>query len=171
MIVVNKFKTALFRFFERAFSFEHDIDLNDEVEVLFRRNIVIKNIIFVANLVYTLILFIISIGDPSNGNWLWSVIPLPFTFVINYTINKIIKSSVTARNNYFVLGIDLRQKAGVTANVGNVTFYEVSAKKMSPKFRELLVGMTVTCQGIIEYIGFHGLSLLLSCENFLTLLF
>ena len=92
MIVVNKFKTALLRFFKRAFSFEHDIDLNDEVEVLFRRNIVIKNIIFVANLVYTLILFIISIGDPSNGNWLWSVIPLPFTFVINYTINKVIKS-------------------------------------------------------------------------------
>ena len=79
-------------FFERNFSFEHGVDLNDEVEVLFRRNIVIKNIIFVSNIVYSLILFLVSIGDPSNGNWLWSVIPFPLTFVINQTIKKIIYS-------------------------------------------------------------------------------
>lgn len=79
-------------FFERNFSFEHGVDLNDEVEVLFRRNIVIKNIIFVSNIVYSLILFLVSIGDPSNGNWLWTVIPFPLTFVINQTIKKIIYS-------------------------------------------------------------------------------
>ena len=79
-------------FFERNFSFEHGVDLNDEVEVLFRRNIVIKNIIFVSNMVYSIILFLVSIGDPSNGNWLWSVIPFPLTFVINQTIKKIIYS-------------------------------------------------------------------------------
>ena len=79
-------------FFERNFSFEHGVDLNDEVEVLFRRNIVIKNIIFVSNIVYSIILFLVSIGDPSNGNWLWSVIPFPLTFVINQTIKKIIYS-------------------------------------------------------------------------------
>ena len=79
-------------FFERNFSFEHGVDLNDEVEVLFRRNIVIKNIIFVSNIVYSIILFLISIGDSSNGNWLWSVIPFPLTFVINQTIKKIIYS-------------------------------------------------------------------------------
>ena len=79
-------------FFERNFSFEHGVDLNDEVEVLFRRNIVIKNIIFISNIVYSVILFLVSIGDPSNGNWLWSVIPFPLTFVINQTIKKIIFS-------------------------------------------------------------------------------
>jgi hypothetical protein len=79
-------------FFERNFSFEHGVDLNDEVEVLFRRNIVIKNIIFVSNIVYSIILFLVSIGDPSNGNWLWTVIPFPLTFVINQTIKKIIYS-------------------------------------------------------------------------------
>jgi len=79
-------------FFEKNFSFEHGVDLNDEVEVLFRRNIVIKNIIFVSNIVYSIILFLVSIGDPSNGNWLWSVIPFPLTFVINQTIKKIIFS-------------------------------------------------------------------------------
>ena len=41
-------------FFERNFSFEHGVDLNDEVEVLFRRNIVIKNIIFISNIVLPL---------------------------------------------------------------------------------------------------------------------
>ena len=79
-------------FFERNFSFEHGVDLNDEVEVLFRRNIVIKNIILVSNIVYSIILLLISIGDPSNGNWLWTIIPIPLTFVINQTIKKIIYS-------------------------------------------------------------------------------
>ena len=79
-------------FFERNFSFEHGVDLNDEVEVLFRRNIVIKNIIFVSNIVYSIILLLVSIGDPSNGNWLWTIIPFPLTFVINQTIKKIIYS-------------------------------------------------------------------------------
>ena len=82
----------LLSFFERNFSFEHGVDLNDEVEVLFRRNIVINNIIFVSNMIYSMILFVISIGNPSNGNWLWSVIPFPLTFVINQTIKKIIYS-------------------------------------------------------------------------------
>ena len=88
MSLIKKIKS----FFERNFSFEHGVDLNDEIEVLFRRNIVIKNIIFVSNIVYSLILFLVSIGDPSNGNWLWSVIPFPLTFVINQTIKKIIYS-------------------------------------------------------------------------------
>ena len=88
MNLIKKIKS----FFERNFSFEHGVDLNDEVEVLFRRNIVIKNIIFVSNIVYSIILFLVSIGDPSNGNWLWSVIPFPLTFVINQTIKKIIYS-------------------------------------------------------------------------------
>jgi hypothetical protein len=77
-------------FFERNLSFEHGVDLNDEVEVLFRRNIVIKNIILISNMVYSVILFLVSYGDPSNGNWLWSVIPFPLTFVINHTIKKVI---------------------------------------------------------------------------------
>ena len=82
----------IFSFFERNFSFEHGVDLNDEVEVLFRRNIVIKNIIFVSNIVYSLILFLVSIGSPANGGWLWTVIPFPLTFIINHTIKKIIYS-------------------------------------------------------------------------------
>ena len=55
-------RKKILSFFERNFSFEHGVDLNDEVEVLFRRNIVIKNIIFVSNIVYSIILFLISIG-------------------------------------------------------------------------------------------------------------
>ena len=85
-------RKKIISFFERNFSFEHGVDLNDEVEVLFRRNIVIKNIIFVSNIVYSIILLLVSMGDPSNGNWLWTVIPFPLTFVINQTIKKIIFS-------------------------------------------------------------------------------
>lgn len=83
-------KVNISQFLARYFSFEHGVDLNDEVEVLYRRNIVIKNIIFVSNIVYSFILFVISIGNPANGNWLWSVIPFPLTLIINHTINKMI---------------------------------------------------------------------------------
>lgn len=88
---MGKFKKFNIRnFFERNFSFEHSVDLNDEVEVLFRRNIVIKNIIFISNIVYSIILMVVSLGNPENGNWLWTVIPFPLTFVINKTIKQVI---------------------------------------------------------------------------------
>ena len=86
-------KINIREFFRKNFSFDSGVDLNDEVEVLYRRNIVIKNIIFVSNIVYSIILFVVTIGSASVGvNWLWSVIPLPLTFVLNQTIRKIINN-------------------------------------------------------------------------------
>lgn len=77
-------------FFEKNFSFEKGIDLSDNVEVLFRRNIVIKNIILVSNLLYSFILFIISYGSTEPGSWLYTVIPLPLTYLVNKTIKGLI---------------------------------------------------------------------------------
>ena len=86
-------KAKINNFFQKNFSFDSGVDLNDEVEVLYRRNKVIKNIIFVSNIIYSVILFLITIGNGGSLNWLWSVIPLPLTFVLNVTIKKIIENS------------------------------------------------------------------------------
>ena len=42
-----------------------NIDITDDNMVLYRKNIVIKNIVFVVNLLYTLIFTIITLGNPS----------------------------------------------------------------------------------------------------------
>ena len=47
-------------FFARFFGFEQGVDITDDVAVLFRRNVVIKNIILVSNLMYAILLFILS---------------------------------------------------------------------------------------------------------------
>lgn len=79
----------LSNFFSKHFSFESNIDLSDEVEVLYRRNVVIKNIMLVSNIVYSILLFVVTFGDDSTANWLFTVIPFPTTFLINKTIKKI----------------------------------------------------------------------------------
>ncbi len=76
--------------FEKYFSFEADIDLSNEVEVLFRRNVVIKNIILVSNLVYSLLLFVVTYGSNEPGSWLFTVVPFPLTYLMNRTIKKLI---------------------------------------------------------------------------------
>jgi hypothetical protein len=42
--------------FAKFFGFEQGVDITNDVAVLFRRNVVIKNIVFVSNIMYTLIL-------------------------------------------------------------------------------------------------------------------
>lgn len=88
--IANKFKTNTF--FQDKFGFENGIDITDDNEVLFRKNVVIKNIILIANIIYTLIFTIISIGDPSNrANWLLTILLFPVTFLINHLLGKMIK--------------------------------------------------------------------------------
>ena len=62
--------------FQKFFSFESGIDISNDTQVLFRRNKVIKNIILVTNLLYTIILFIVSHGD--SKNIVLSALLLPF---------------------------------------------------------------------------------------------
>ena len=46
--------------FAKYFGFEQGVDITDDVAVLFRRNVVIKHIVFVSNLMYSIILFVLS---------------------------------------------------------------------------------------------------------------
>lgn len=76
--------------FDDLFGFEKGIDISDETQVLFRRNVVIKNIIFVSNLVYTILLMILSMLNSTGSNWILTVILFPLTFLINSTLKKTI---------------------------------------------------------------------------------
>lgn len=76
-------------FFTSRFGFESGIDITDDNQVLYRKNVVIKNIVFVSNLVYTLIFTILSFSDKSN--WLLTVLLFPVTFIVNNILTKMIK--------------------------------------------------------------------------------
>lgn len=76
------------KFFSDKFGFESKIDISDETQVLYRRNCVIKNIILLANLLYTVILFVISFGDHSN--WILTILLFPVTWLVNHTLKKMI---------------------------------------------------------------------------------
>lgn len=83
-------KSSVSTSLKNMFSFESNIDLNNDALVLTRKNIVIKNIIFISNLVYTLIFALVSIGEPSN--WFLTILCFPLTFLINHTLNKLINN-------------------------------------------------------------------------------
>ncbi|MBN2267854.1 MAG: hypothetical protein V3569_02865 [Acholeplasmataceae bacterium] len=78
-------------FFARFFGFERGIDITNDVEVLYRRNIVIKNIIFVSNIMYSVILFILSISvEGAPADWVVTFVAFPLTYVINKFLKKLI---------------------------------------------------------------------------------
>ncbi|MFA6801093.1 MAG: hypothetical protein WCR19_03190 [Acholeplasmataceae bacterium] len=80
--------------FARFFGFEQGIDITDDVAVLFRKNVVIKNIIFITNMMYSIILFVLSITntnpDTKVSNWVITVIVFPLTYAINKMLKKLI---------------------------------------------------------------------------------
>ena len=91
MGIVNKIKSKIVNnaLFSKMFSFESGIDITNDDEVLYRKNVVIKNIIFISNLIYTLIFTIISFTDSSN--WVLTIILFPVTFIVNKFLSSLIK--------------------------------------------------------------------------------
>jgi len=98
VVVVKDKKPSIFNFkalgkgiFAKFFGFEQGVDITNDVAVLYRRNVVIKNIIFVSNLMYSIILFILSLStEGSVTDWVVTVIALPITYVINKLLKKLI---------------------------------------------------------------------------------
>lgn len=75
-------------FFKDKFAIEANVDITDDCQMLYRRNIVIKNIIFFSNIIYTAIFALLSIGQQSN--WVFTIICFPITFVVNLTLKNLI---------------------------------------------------------------------------------
>ncbi|MDE6414420.1 MAG: hypothetical protein K2K48_03310 [Anaeroplasmataceae bacterium] len=86
MSLKNKIKNT--KFFNNAFGFESGIDIANETQVLYRKNIVIKNIIFLSNLVFTLIFTVLSFGEKSN------LLLAGLLFIVTFVLNIYLKRSI-----------------------------------------------------------------------------
>src|SRR5690554_7903680 len=86
----GKVKKYIINLFNRFFGFEKDIDITSEVKVLHRRNVVLKNITFISNLFYTLILFVLAVITNETRDWLFTALFFPLTFFINIIIKRLI---------------------------------------------------------------------------------
>lgn len=85
---MNFHKVKASTLYDKYFGFENNIDITKDVEVLYRKNVVIKNIIFLSNVIYTIIFMLVSIGEPSN--WVMTILFFPLTFFVNYTLSNMI---------------------------------------------------------------------------------
>lgn len=84
-------KTLGINLFAKFFGFDEGIDIANDIEVLHRRNVVIKNIIFMSNMLYTAIFFAVSLSTNSQSDWLLTVLIFPVTFVINKVLKELIQ--------------------------------------------------------------------------------
>ncbi|WP_026391887.1 hypothetical protein [Haploplasma modicum] len=76
--------------FAKFFGFEQGIDITNDTEVLHRRNVVIKNIVFVSNIFYTILLFLLSVTSGKTTDWIITVVSFPITFGINKLLKILI---------------------------------------------------------------------------------
>ena len=163
--------------FAKFFGFEQGVDITDDVAVLYRRNYVIKNIVFLSNIMYTIILFILSLSAGQVADWVVTVMAFPITYVINKVLNKLIhldpedktKQSVAmyvaafyiffssiliyARlytNEYFETGAYILMYYAVVV----ISLYQ-EKKLLSSSFQGLLALLTVI--HLIWTYNFHGL--------------
>ena len=77
--------------FDNWFGFESGVDITNETKVLYRRNNVIKRIIFLSNLVFSGLFALLSIGERSNI--LLTIILFPLTFLVNMGLKKTINKA------------------------------------------------------------------------------
>ncbi|MCR5307408.1 MAG: hypothetical protein K6E24_00180 [bacterium] len=94
---MKKLFVKLFSKLNNMLSFEKGIDITDDYQVLKRKNIVIKNIIFFSNITYTLILFLISLIASGTSNWVLTIIFVPVTFGLNRTLSKLINDQTNEK--------------------------------------------------------------------------
>lgn len=86
------FQQKLKKFFSDRFSFDKNVILTDKCSVLFRRNTVIKNIIFLANLMFTLFSFVGFKGTGSSSNLIITIVFWLLMTTLSTTINFLLKN-------------------------------------------------------------------------------
>ena len=94
MSLKSKFKNN--KTFDNWFGFESGVDITDETKVLYRRNNVIKRIIFLSNLVFSGLFALLSIGESSNV--LLTIVLFPLTFIVNAGLKKTINKAPDDHN-------------------------------------------------------------------------
>lgn len=96
----EEFKNFISKYFTKFFGFEIGINITNKLEVLNRKNIVIKHIILLLNLAYFILMLVITLsglsGNSKESNYLNIIITistLPITLMINFFLSKLIKPS------------------------------------------------------------------------------
>ncbi|OHE40649.1 MAG: hypothetical protein A2Y16_06260 [Tenericutes bacterium GWF2_57_13] len=84
------FWNRLVQFFISRFSFESGVDILDETSVLYRRNLVIKNILWITNIVFMLFTIIGSEGTNISTNIIIAIVIFLVMFFTNMSIKKMI---------------------------------------------------------------------------------
>ncbi len=92
---ITKFFYKVKNFFINKFSFEAGVDILDETQVLYRRNLVIRNITFVTNIVFLLFTLIGSEGSNRNINLIITLIFSLIMFLVSQSIRKVITEKPT----------------------------------------------------------------------------
>ena len=85
-----KFLTRIKNFFVNQFSFEAGVDILDETSVLYRKNRVIKNIIWYTNIIFLLFTLIGSEGVNRSVNIIVTVVIFLIMFSTSQSVKKII---------------------------------------------------------------------------------
>ncbi|WP_025724448.1 hypothetical protein [Acholeplasma granularum] len=87
----RKIKSFGKKLFSKYFGFETGIDITNDVAVLYRRNVVIKNIVFISNLLYSLVFFVLgfSVANPTT-DWIFAIAALPITYTVGKLQSKLI---------------------------------------------------------------------------------
>lgn len=93
-------KGFISKYFTKFFGFETGINVTNKLEVLNRKNIVIKHIILLLNISYFALMLIITLSgltiNSKTTNYLNTIITvstLPITLMINFFLSKLIKPS------------------------------------------------------------------------------
>jgi hypothetical protein len=84
--------TFLAAIFTKFFGIEANTDITDEYQLLFRRNVVIKNVIFISNLLVSLFFFLLSVVSDNQDtrlNIVFGVAALVISFPINVLLKKL----------------------------------------------------------------------------------
>jgi len=85
----SRFLTGISDFFVKRFSFEAGIDILDETSVLYRKNRVIRNIIFITNIVFLLFTLIGSSGLNRSVNLIVTFVIFLIMFFTGNAVKKI----------------------------------------------------------------------------------
>jgi len=92
--LLQRIKDFFPKMFLKYFAFDEGIDVTNDLDVLYRRNIVIKNLIGLSNMLFTLIFLGLSIFRQQTGDFIITIVFFPLTFAVNRILNKLIHADV-----------------------------------------------------------------------------
>lgn len=92
---ISKFYQRTRLMFINKFSFEAGVDILDETQVLYRRNLVIRNITWITNIVFLLFTLIGSEGSNISMNLIVTLIFSIIMFIVSRAIRSIVKEKPT----------------------------------------------------------------------------